>query len=451
MVASTHDTICMQLASVASTISHSPLPTKIVEEVRLCLLDFLTSTLAAPMTPMIAETATLFGDGPARLLHTEVPISVAGATFVHGFLSTVEDIDDAHALASGMHLSATTFPVILALAQSIEFSGATFLRATIAGYEIAGRLCRSMDEGLRARGFHASGAIGPFASCAAAAIILRLNWEQIVHAFGIAASGAGGTFAFQTTGADSRHMHAANAGVVGLTAAMAAKNGATGSITAFEGPDGFIGTHSETCDREFIDSPAPVDDVDYEILNAYHKLFSACGHALPAITLALDLRQNRLIPIDQIARVKIYGYRASARLVTFPTSTVSEAKFSLPVIFALAYLYGDVSPKEMKTEVIQRPEVQTLASKVEVYERSSHTSDLPRIRGGSVEIVRQDGQTEYLSTQAPIGMRRNRLTIGNVLHKFDAFTTLTLERSRAEIIVSRVMALNDTKTGYDVF
>jgi len=451
MVASTHDTICMQLASVASAISHSPLPEKIVEEVRLCLLDFLTSTLAAPMTPMIAETATLFGDGPARLLHTEAPISVAGATFVHGFLSTVEDIDDAHALASGMHLSATTFPAILALAQSLEFSGAIFLRAAIAGYEIAGRLCRSMDEGLRARGFHASGAIGPFASCVAAGIILRLDREQMVHAFGIAASGAGGTFAFQTTGADSRHMHAANAGVVGLTAAMAAKNGATGPITAFEGPDGFIGSHSETCDREFIDSPAPTNDSDYEILNVYHKLFSACGHAIPAITLALDLRQNRPLPTAQIERIKIYGYRASARLVTFPTSTVSEAKFSLPVIFSLAYLYGDVSPKEMKTDVIQRPDVQALASKIEVYESASHTSALPRIRSGSVEIVRQDGQTDYLSTKVPIGMRGNRLTIENILRKFDVFTTLTLERARSESIVSRVMALNDTKTGYAVF
>ena len=285
------ETICTQLAALTSTIATTPMSSEIIDETRLCILDFLASTLAAPVTPAVSEMAVLFGSGHARRLHNSAPASVAGAAFVHGYLSTVEDIDDAHALASGMHLSATVFPAALAIAQSSGATQADFLRAAVAGYEVAGRLARSMDKGLRARGFHASGAIGPFAACAAASILLELNQQQMAHAFGMATSGAGGLFAFLPTGADSRHLHAANASVAGLVAAMAAKNGNTGPLTAFEGPDGFIGPYSETCDMAFISKPPPGGD-DYEMLNAYHKRFTACGHAIPAVTLALDLRQR---------------------------------------------------------------------------------------------------------------------------------------------------------------
>lgn len=450
MVSSTSDTISTRLAHIVLGISQAPLAKEIVQETRLCLLDFLTSTLATPLTPIVAETASLFGNGPARLLHTNAPISVAGAAIAHGYLSTVEDIDDAHALASGMHLSATVFPVALALAQSAETSGTTFLRAAVSGYEVAGRLARSMDIGLRARGFHASGAIGPFASCAAAGVALGLTKEQLVNAFGIAASGAGGLFAFQPIGADSRHMHAAQASVIGLTAAMAAKNGATGPINAFEGPDGFIGPYSETCDRAFIDRPVPARMADYEMLNAYHKLFSACGHALPAITLALGLHSNRPIPTDQIERVIIFGYKASARLVNFPPATVSQAKFSLPVIFSLAYLFGDVSPKEMNLEVIQRPEVQALAAKVEVVEDSTYTSALPEVRSGSIVIVQNNGQRTTVSTVSPIGMSENRLTMDDVLHKFYSFAATRLQHERVEAMISAVLSLKDSQHAFSL-
>ncbi|MCB2052433.1 MAG: MmgE/PrpD family protein [Novosphingobium sp.] len=444
------DTICMQLAALTSAIASTPLASEIIEETRLCFLDFIASTLAAPMTPAVTEMTKLFGSGQAKMLHNSAPASVAGAAFVHGYLSTVEDIDDAHALASGMHLSATVFPAALAITQSKGTMQRDFMRAAVAGYEVAGRLARSMDQGLRTRGFHASGAIGPFATCAAACILLDLDQQQMAHAFGMAASGAGGLFAFLSTGADSRHLHAANASVAGLVAATAAKNGNTGPLTAFEGPDGFIGPYSETCDMAFISTPPPGDD-DYEMLNAYHKRFTACGHAIPAITLALELRHRDRVPTDQIKSVELFGYPASAKLTNFPAATVSEAKFSLPIVFALAYLYGDVSPAEMNMSVINRPEVQSLAQKVQVKEKPEHRAAFPDVRSGSVRIRLTKGQTLTLGTTTPIGMQGNRLSFSDIANKILVLAHPVLGDERCTRAIEAVSALTDSGEEFTLF
>ena len=444
------DTICMRLAALTSDISTSPLSSKIIEETSLCFLDFLASTLAAPIAPAVSDSVALFGTGRARLVHDWTLASIAGATFAHGFLSTVEDIDDAHALASGMHLSATVFPAALAIAQSKGATQSAFLRAAVAGYEVAGRLARSMDQGLRANGFHASGTIGPFASCAAACILLGLERRRMAHAFGIAASGSGGLFAFLPTGADSRHLHAANAGIAGLVAATAANRGATGPLTAFEGPDGFIGSYSETCDAAMISKPPPGDVEGYEMLNAYHKRFSACGHAIPAITLALELRQRDRTPIDRIERIEVFGYPASAKLVNFPAGSVGEAKFSLPIIFSLALLYGDVSPAEMRMSVISRPEVQSLAQKVRVLESSDHADAYPNVRSGSVRVLLADGQFVSFITKTPIGMDGNRLSFGDIARKFLLHAKPAMGAERSSQIVETVSELGDTQDAFSL-
>lgn len=179
--------VSAHLARITRDIAVAPLAPEIRAEVRLCLVDYLAAVLAAPAEPVAGAIAPVFGAGRARLVHDARPLSEAGAAYLHGFLATVEDIDDSHALASGMHLSATVLPVALALAESRGASGATLLRAILAGYEIGGRLARSMDGGLRASGFHATGAVGPFAACATAAVLTGLNEAALTHAFGIAA------------------------------------------------------------------------------------------------------------------------------------------------------------------------------------------------------------------------------------------------------------------------
>src|SRR5690606_30078873 len=75
---------------------------------------------------------------------------------------------------------------------------------------------------------------------AAGARLLALPAPAIAHAFGIAASGAAGLFAFVNGGADIKRLHAGHASREGLQAALLAREGVEGPPGVLEARDGFL-------------------------------------------------------------------------------------------------------------------------------------------------------------------------------------------------------------------
>ena len=409
------------LADTVCRMAASDLPATMVEKAKLCLLDYVASSLAGARSNVAAAGARLlpaFGEGRSVLLARPERSSVLGAAFYNGLVATAEDLDDSHRYASGLHLSAITFPASLALVQDRACSGWQLLRAAAVGYEIASRVCRAADSGLRARGFHSTGAAGPFGACAAASVLLGLDVAKTAHALGIAASGSGGLFAFLPEGASVRHAHGAWASANGLTAALLAKHGITGPTLALEGKDGFFAAHATEYDEAVLRRPAPAVTCGYEMANTYHKLFSACGHALPAITALLAMRDRIAPRLDEVERIEVRGYAASAALTNPDPASVGEARFSLPFITALALRYGDVSSREMSMDTLRRPDVRRLASKVRVTQDPKISADYPRLRAGAVEVFLAGGSSVRQHVDAPIGMPENPVSAEQVAAKF---------------------------------
>jgi len=434
------------LADVVCAMAGSPLPEAIVAKTRLCLLDFIASSLAGARSEVAATGRAMlpaFGAGEATLLARPERSSVLGAAFFNGLVATVEDLDDSHRFASGLHLSAVTFPAGLALAEARGCSGQQLLRAAAAGYEIAARMARAADAGLRARGFHSTGAVGPFGACATACVLLGLDAKRTAHALGIAASGAGGLFAFLAEGASVRHAHAAWASTNGLLAALLAEQGLSGPSRALEGRDGFFPAYTTGFDEDILRRPSPTAGGDHEIANAYHKLFSACGHALPAITGLLELRERLLPELDRVQRIEVRGYEASAALTNPDPATVGEAKFSLPFIVALALLFGDVTPVEMRMDVLRRPEVRRLAGKVSVTRDPERCADYPRRRSGELVITLADGTSLRKYVDAPIGMPENPVDRDQLARKFRLAAEALLPPAAQDAVL---VAIEDLET-----
>ena len=433
--------LTVHLARTVRDVADSGLPQVVADKARLCFLDFLASGLAGARSDVAAAGAGLlpfFGEGRSVLLARAQRSSVAGAAWYNALVATTEDLDDSHRIASGLHLSAVTFPVAMALARSLGSSGRQLLLAAVAGYEVASRIGRAADAGLRARGFHSTGAVGPFGACVSACVLLGLDADRIAHALGIAASGAGGLFAFLPEGASVRHAHAASASVAGLTAALLAKNGMTGPTLALEGANGFFAACSTEYDEAQVRRSVPSATGEYEITNTYHKLFSACGHALPAITALLAVREALAPNLEKIRRIEVRGYKASAALINPDPASVGEAKFSLPFITALALLYGDVSQREMTMEVLRRPEVRRLASRVRVIEDPDIDSAYPRLRSGAIEVLLAGGSVVGKQVDAPIGMPENPVSADQVARKFRRFAGGLLCRAAQDRVLSAI-------------
>ena len=212
----------------------------------------------------------------------------------------------------------------------------------------------------------------------------------------------------------------------------------TGPTLALEGPDRVLRRPCSTgFDEALVRRPAPSTTGEHEITNAYHKLFSACGHALPAITALLAVRGGG--PAGARAgwrRIEVRGYKASAALTNPDPASVGEAKFSLPYITALTLLYGDVSQSEMTMEVLRRPEVGRLASRVVVTEDPDLGAAYPRLRSGAIEIVMDDGSTVGKHVDAPIGMPENPVSADQVAAKFRRSADGLLGRTAQDEVLS---------------
>ena len=85
------------------------------------------------------------------------------------------------------------------------------MEAVVTGYEAVIAIGRACHPDLRQRGFHPTAAVGVFGAAAAAGKLAALSPERLAHAFGIAASSAGGLFAFVNGGGDIKCLHAGHA------------------------------------------------------------------------------------------------------------------------------------------------------------------------------------------------------------------------------------------------
>lgn len=446
---SSQETTAIAALVAAMNSVATPVPdTELTSLARACLTDFLAASFYASQGPVARaglKTVSLYGAGDATLLGQSVTASVMGAAFHNGLAATAEDLDDAHRFASGLHMSAVTFPVALALGETHSTSGQQLIRAVAAGYEVSGRLTKAVDLPMRARGFHSTGTVGPFGACATACVMLGLSATESAQALGIAASAAGGLFAFLNEGNTVRHAHGGWACANGLSAAMLAQSGLTGPSKALEGTDGYFQAYAGSADENILHA----NTLAPEMASAYHKLYAACGHAFPAIT-TLQLLRPFLPPgpegLETIENIEIRGYKATARLTNIHPSNSGEAAFSLPVIAGIVLLRGNAARADMALEHLQHPLVQRLAQRVRVVEDAEIQASFPRLRAAEVLVTLRDGTVLHQRVEAPLGMPENPVSLPQLEDKLVDAAKSLLPADQLDALLSGIANLEKLKS-----
>ena len=198
------------------------------ELVTTASLDCLGCTLAGADTPE-AELAhawvdSLGGRPEATLLAGSggsAPASLAA--LANGVAGHALDYDDFS--STMMHPSVCLAPAVLAVGERERSSGEEVVVAYAAGFELFARLCRGLNPGHYAAGWHATSTVGTIAAAAAAARLLRLDRDATASAIGIAASSSAGIR--QNFGSMVKPLHAGNAAFHGIAAAELAARGLT--------------------------------------------------------------------------------------------------------------------------------------------------------------------------------------------------------------------------------
>ena len=439
-----------RLADIVRFIQNEPLPPAVVEEAKTCFLDFLAacySGAAASLSTVGISVLNALGTGTSTLIGRPEKGTISGAAFFNGMIATTEDVDDAHRYASGLHLSATTFPPALSLGEERNIDGIRFIKAVVAGYEISSRISRAIDTGHRQRGFHSTGTVGPFGACAASALVLDLEKEQIMNAFGIAGSTSAGLFAFLEDGDSVRHAHAGQACSNGMLAALLAAGGMTGPKRIFEAKEGFFNAYTTQVEPDFL--MRDMGDA-YEIFSAYHKVYQACGHSFPAIDASLALRDALSDRLDDIEHIEVKAYPASAALDRKTPLSIAQARFSIPFLVGLALVRGDVTAKEMVPENLHDSTIAALASRVSVVEDPAIASDYPRLRSGEMVVTLADGKVFKKRIEAPRGMPENPVGRQMIENKFQNASQGILPSDRQAKVVAAIGSLEQMSSLKDI-
>jgi 2-methylcitrate dehydratase PrpD len=337
--------IARRFAEHCASLSLSDLHGDDVEYTKKLLLDTIGTTVGGyewsdSASVMVETGRTLGGDGTgaATVLATGERLDPGAAALVNGALSHSLDYDNRHSPGS-LHIGSSVVSAALAAAESVDADGRTLLEGVIAGYDIAARLGMACNpRSSHERGFHPTGTCGTFAATAAAGVVVGLDADQFVAAFGVNGSQAGASYQCSRTGGWNKRIHPGLAARRAFTALAFAENGFEGPPDPIEGELGFLQAYADRPRPER--ATAGLGEV-YEAARTKVKPYPVGTFAHVPIALLIDLvAEGDVDPAtveEVVVEVPTSGAAMFARQSGVPhPSTSVGAQFDMPFCVALA-------------------------------------------------------------------------------------------------------------------
>lgn len=354
------------LAEFVLSINFDDLPSEVINEAKLCFLDYLGVTLAgahdSEVNSLFQVIELIGGKEQATILGKNVKSSILNTTLMNGMSSHVFDYDDTSIEFLG-HASATLFPCLLALAEWMGIGGRDFLAAYVIGFEVGCRVAIGASVNHTLKGWHPTSTIGHFSSTAAASKLLGLTVDQLIFAFGIAGTQAAGLKA--VFGTSCKPFHPGKAGFNGLLSALLAQRGFTSIDNILEGKNCFWEVYSSRSNPRKVLKDL---GIKWNILNNNYKFHASCHytHAGIEAVLAIKKELKELIP-DNIGKIEIcVSPMTLENAAIMEPKTGLEGKFSVPYVIANTILRNDTGMGAFTDEKVNDPDILKLRDKIEV-------------------------------------------------------------------------------------
>src|SRR5438477_1471133 len=308
-----------------------------------------------------------------------------GGTAAHGI-----ELDDGYTKGS-VHPGCTVVPAALALSQARKASGQALIEAVVAGYETVTAIGRVVHPDLRHRGFHPTGAVAVFGAAMATGKLRGLNAHQLAHALGIAASSAGGLFAFVNGGGDIKRLHAGHASREGLQAALLAEQGVEGPPGIIEARDGFMQAFAfgRGGKARAIELPPAVP---FGITDCYIKPNPCCRHIQPATEALIGLLNDEKIATEEIKHVEAETYRIAAEHAHTGWEDFASSQLSFPYLMALAMKFRAIRFEHFDEATRRDPALAALAAKLHVSAPAEIDQLYPKLRPARVTVTTARGK-----------------------------------------------------------
>ena len=408
-------------------------------------LDTLGSCLASSREEFgraVLQAAERLGGPPeSTLIGTKARTGAASAVLANATLAHGLDFDDTREDAI-VHTGCVTVTTALAVGEAIGASGRAVLEAMIAGVEVMCRIGLAVPGKFHARHYHPTSLTGSFAAAAVAGKLYGLTENQLVHAFAICGSQAGGIIEYLADGSGTKRLHPGWAAHAGVAATVLALSGFTGPETVFEGAHGFYQAFAGGFDEPKLEALLASLGRTWELGELTFKPYPCGSIAQPYMDCALRLReQHRIVP-EQISSIRCRTADGPVPRLWEPLASKHSlangyaAKFSLPYLLAAILVKGRVTLAEFTDEAARDPAVLAVAGKVG-YELDA-SIDYPRQFIGHVVIRLHDGRLLEERQDHPRGGPDFPMTPEEVEAKFRGNAALAVPPEQASRIIETV-------------
>jgi 2-methylcitrate dehydratase PrpD len=330
---------------------------------------------------------------------------------------------------------------VLAIGEWRSSAGSDLIAALAAGYEVMGRVGRSVTPTHRERGFHPTGTYGTFGAAAAAARLLGFGPEDTANTLGIAGSQAAGLFEFHRDGALTMIFHAARAAQNGVEAAMLSSAGLTGPATVLEGSRGFCRATSNA-----FDEVALTKDLGqrYEVDATSFRPYYGCSSTIPGsgATAQIIRKLGGFSPEDvEKVLVRCNPVVAADNADRNPT-TLLGARLSMPFNLSLVLAQGDVHSGDVTEHDLHDARIRNNFDKVHLEADAS----MPRF-GASVSITLKDGRRGEATILEPLGDPGTPLEWDDVVDKFRRLTRFVIRPDGVPVIAELIQHIERADGG----
>ncbi|HYF51737.1 MAG TPA: MmgE/PrpD family protein [Planctomycetota bacterium] len=358
-------------------------PAEVREQVQKVILDNCAAMIAGSRVEcsriMRGFVADFLQGVAATIVGHSSKANVAGAALANACAANALDIDDGFRLAKG-HPGAVIIPAALAQAEALASTGAEFLNAVLAGYEMAMRASVAWHRHPhRGPSYHGSGSWGSLGAAAACARLLKLSPQQTRMALGIAEYHA--PLAPIMTCVE--HPAMVKDGIhwgafVGVTAAHLAARGFTGIPSIFAMPE----------QQDLVQTLGK----EWWIDRLYFKFFPCCRWAQPPVAAALELLKRHDLDPHQISSVCVETFDAATKLSTRRPRTTEEAQYSLPYTVACALARQRLGVAEVTEPGLNDPLALELAERVVLKVADEFEQQFPARALARLRIAMRDGR-----------------------------------------------------------
>ncbi|MBN2241787.1 MAG: MmgE/PrpD family protein [Acidobacteria bacterium] len=438
----------VEFARNFANTKYEDLSSEVVDATKKEILDLMGVALGGISQPGATHVRRLMeawgGKEESSIIGGSLKVPAPNAAQANATMAHALDFDDVHE-AAVMHPGIAAIPVALAVAEAEgNFSGRELITATALGVDMMCRLALATTPGKNPidLGWHLTSLFGFVGSAATAARIMGLPEEKIVDAIGIGYHQCAGNGQCVKDGALTKRLGPGFAIKGGITAALLAKMGVTGSTNSFEGEWGLYQQYMDgDYSREIL-----LEDLGkrFEGVHVAIKPYPCCRGIHPAIDAGLALAIEDGVRSEHIKEIVLTVTEAHLSLLCTPEDAKKsprspvDAQFSIPWGVASAIVGKRVGLDNFTEKAITNSDVLEVTQKMrlEVDDALSKPGPDPT----RIKIITHDGNVFEKVVHTPLGSLDRPMSYDDCANKFRDCAK-SLDPDRVEQLIELVGTL----------